>query len=87
MQMARRLIKRTETFTDRIDFIVQDAHKILSKENSIYSVNEFNVTLVELVVKECADLVRKELLLFTDPSKYVGKVNLEETIYNHFNME
>ena len=84
--MARRLIKRTTAPVNRIEFILQDAHKILSKDNSIYSVHEFNITLAELIVKECADIARREILMFTDPSKYTGKVLIEEAIYKHFNM-
>ncbi len=85
--MARRMTKLSITKDDIVDVLVDRTHKVLSDDVSIYSLHEFNRTLVELVVKECADLVRKELLLFTDPSKYVGKVNLEETIYKHFSME
>jgi len=84
--LARRLIKRTTAPVNRIEFILQDAHKILSKDNSIYSVHEFNITLAELIVKECADIARREILMFTDPSKYTGKVLIEEAIYKHFNM-
>jgi len=85
--MARRMTKRYITKDDIVDVLVDRTHKVLSDDVSIYSVHEFNRTLVELVVTECADLVRKELLMFTDPTKFTGKVLLEETLYKHFNME
>ena len=85
--MARRMTNRYITKDDIVDVLVDRAHKVLSDDVSIYSVHEFNRTLVELVVSECADLVRKEVLIFTDPYKYTGKVFLEETIYDHFSME
>jgi hypothetical protein len=85
--MARRMTKRYITKDDIVDVLVDQTHKVLSDDVSIYSVHEFNRTLVELVVKECADLVRKEVLMFTDPNKYTGQVLLEETIYKHFDME
>jgi hypothetical protein len=84
--MARRLIKRTTAPVNRIEFILQDAHKILSKDNSMYSVHEFNITLAELVVKECADIARREILMFNNSVPYNGKVLIEEAIYKHFNM-
>jgi hypothetical protein len=85
--MARRMTKRSITKDDMVDVLVDRTHKVLSDDVSIYSVHEFNRTLVELVVKECGDLVRKELLMFTDPAKFTGQVILEETIYKHFSME
>jgi hypothetical protein len=85
--MARRMTKRSITKDDIVDVLVDRTHKVLSDDVSIYSVHEFNRTLVELVVKECGDLVRRELLLFTDPAKFTGRVILEETIYKHFSME
>jgi hypothetical protein len=85
--MARRMTKRSITKDDMVDVLVDRTHKVLSDDVSIYSVHEFNRTLVELVVKECADTVRRELLLFTDPAKFTGRVILEETIYKHFSME
>jgi len=85
--MARRLIKRSLTERTKADILIDEAHAIASDSVSIYSVHEFNRTLVELVVKECGDLVRRELLLFTDPAKFTGRVILEETIYSHFGME
>jgi hypothetical protein len=85
--MARRMTKRSITKDDMVDVLVNRTHKVLSDDVSIYSVHEFNRTLVELVVKECGDLVRKELLMFTDPNKFTGQVILEETIYKHFSME
>ena len=90
--MARRLTKRSLTEKDKIELLIDEAHSIATirpngNVHSYYSVQEFNRILSELVVKECADLVRKELLMFTDPSKYTGRVNLEETLYKHFNME
>jgi hypothetical protein len=85
--MARRMTKRSITKDDIVDVLVDRTHKVLSDDVSIYSVHEFNRTLVELVVSECADLVRKEVLIFTDPYKYTGQVLLEETIYEHFSME
>ena len=85
--MARRMTKRSITKDDMVDVLVNRTHKVLSDDVSIYSVHEFNRTLVELVVKECGDLVRRELLLFTDPAKFTGRVILEETIYSHFGME
>jgi hypothetical protein len=85
--MARRMTKRYITKDDIVDVLVDRTHEVLLDDVSIYSVHEFNRTLVELVVKECGDLVRKELLMFTDPTKFTGKVLLEETLYKHFNME
>jgi hypothetical protein len=84
--MARRMTKRYITKDDIVDVLVDRTHKILSDDVSIYSVHEFNRTLIELVVKECADIARREILMFTDPSKYTGKVLIEEAIYKHFNM-
>jgi hypothetical protein len=81
------MTKRSITKDDMVDVLVDRTHKVLSDDVSIYSVHEFNRTLVELVVKECGDLVRKELLMFTDPNKFTGQVILEETLYKHFNME
>jgi hypothetical protein len=85
--MARRMTKRSITKDDMVDVLVDRTHKVLSDDVSIYSVHEFNRTLVELVVEECGDIVRREALSFTDPSKYTGRVILEETIYKHFSME
>jgi CYTH domain-containing protein len=85
--MARRLIKRSLTEKTRVDELIERVHMELSRGGTMYSVHEFNYTLAELIVAECADLVRKEVLIFTDPYKYTGKVFLEETIYNHFSME
>lgn len=90
--MARRLIKKTLTDRTIADILIDEAHSIATirpngNVHSYYSVQEFNRILVELVVKECADTVRRELLLFTDPNKFTGRVNLEETLYSHFNME
>jgi hypothetical protein len=85
--MARRLIKRSLTQKTRVDELIERVHMELSRSGAMYSVHDFNYTLAELVVTECADLVRKEVLIFTDPYKYTGQVILEETIYNHFSME
>jgi len=44
--------------------------------------------LVELVVTECANLTRMQMLSFmVEPNAFTGKVFLEETIYEHFSME
>jgi hypothetical protein len=85
--MARRMTERYITKDDIVDELVDRAHKVLSDDGSIYSVHEFNRTLVELVVSECANVVRTEFLSFMAPNQYVGQVILEETIYNHFSME
>ncbi len=86
--MARRMTKRSITKDDMVDVLVDRTHKVLSDYVSIYSVHEFNRTLVELVVKECADTVRREALSFmSEPNAYTGKVFLEETLYKHFSME
>jgi len=85
--MARRMIKRSLTEKTRVDELIERVHMELSRSGTMYSVHEFNYTLSELIVAECANLVRKELLMFTDPNKFTGKVLLEETIYKHFNME
>jgi hypothetical protein len=81
------MTKRYITKDDIVDLLVDRAHKVLSDDVSIYSVHEFNRTLVELVVKECGDIARREALSFTDPAKFTGRVILEETIYKHFSME
>jgi hypothetical protein len=86
--MARRMTKRYITKDDIVDVLVDRAHKILSEDDSIYSVHEFNRTLVELVVSECANLTRTQMLSFmVEPDAFTGKVFLEETIYDHFSME
>ena len=86
--MARRLIKRSLTDRTKADILIDEAHAIASDSVSVYSVHEFNRTLIELVVKECANLTRTQMLSFmTEPDAYTGKVFLEETIYNHFSME
>jgi len=84
--MARRMTKRYITKDDIVDVLVDRAHKVLSDDVSIYSVHEFNRTLIELVVKECADIARREILMFNNSVPYNGKVLLEEAIYKHFNM-
>ena len=82
------MTKRYINKDDIVDVLVDRTHKVLSDDVSIYSVHEFNRTLIELVVKECADLVRNELLFFTGTGTitFTGKVLLEEAIYKHFNM-
>jgi len=86
--MARRMTKRSITKDDIVDVLVDRTHKVLSDDVSIYSVHEFNRTLVELVVTECANLTRKQMLsLMVEPDAFTGKVFLEETIYEHFGME
>jgi len=84
--MARRMTKRYITKDDIVDVLVDRAHKVLSDDVSIYSVHEFNRTLIELVVKECADIARREILMFNNSVPYNGKVLIEEAIYKHFNM-
>jgi hypothetical protein len=85
--MASRMTKRYITKDDIVDALVDRTHKILSDDGSIYSVHEFNRTLIELVVKECADIARREILVFNNSITYNGIVLLEEAIYKHFNME
>jgi len=85
--MARRLIKRSLTEKTRVDELIERVHMELSRSGTMYSVHEFNYTLAEVIVGECANVVRKELLMFTDPNKFTGQVILEETIYKHFDME
>jgi hypothetical protein len=85
--MARRMTKRYITKDDIVDVLVDRTHKVLSDDVSIYSVHEFNRTLIELVVKECADIARREILMFNNSVQYNGIVLLEEAIYKHFNME
>ena len=85
--MARRMTKRYITKDDIVDVLIDRAHKVLSDDVSIYSVHEFNRTLIELVVKECADIARREILMFNNSVPYNGKVLIEEAIYKHFNME
>jgi hypothetical protein len=84
--MARRMTKRYITKDDIVDVLVDRTHKVLSDDVSIYSVHEFNRTLIELVVKECADIARREILVFNNSITYNGIVLLEEAIYKHFNM-
>jgi hypothetical protein len=84
--MARRMTKRYITKDDIVDVLVDRTHKILLDDVSIYSVHEFNRTLIELVVKECADIARREILMFNNSVPYNGKVLIEEAIYKHFNM-
>ena len=84
--MARRMTKRYITKDDIVDVLVDRTHKVLSDDGSIYSVHEFNRTLIELVVKECADIARREILVFNNSITYNGIVLLEEAIYKHFNM-
>ena len=84
--MASRMTKRYITKDDIVDALVDRTHKILSDDGSIYSVHEFNRTLIELVVKECADIARREILVFNNSITYNGIVLLEEAIYKHFNM-
>jgi hypothetical protein len=85
--MARRMTKRYITKDDIVDVLVDRTHKVLSDDVSIYSVHEFNRTLIGLVVKECADIARREILMFNNSVQYNGIVLLEEAIYKHFNME
>jgi len=80
------MTKRYITKDDIVDVLVDRAHKVLSDDVSIYSVHEFNRTLIELVVKECADIARREILMFNNSVPYNGKVLIEEAIYKHFNM-
>jgi hypothetical protein len=84
--MAHRMTKRYITKDDIVDVLVDRTHKVLSDDVSIYSVHEFNRTLIELVVKECADIARREILVFNNSITYNGIVLLEEAIYKHFNM-
>jgi hypothetical protein len=85
--MARRLIKRSLTEKTRVDELIERVHMELSRSGTIYSVHEFNYTLAEVIVAECANVVRTEFLSFMAPNQYTGKVLLEETLYKHFNME
>jgi CYTH domain-containing protein len=86
--MARRLIKRSLTEKTRVDELIERVHMELSRGGTMYSVHEFNYTLAELIVAECANLTRMQMLSFmTEPDAYTGKVFLEETIYDHFSME
>jgi len=80
------MTKRYITKDDIVDVLVDRTHKVLSDDVSIYSVHEFNRTLIELVVKECADIARREILMFNNSVPYNGKVLIEEAIYKHFNM-
>lgn len=80
------MTKRYITKDDIVDVLVDRTHKVLSDDVSIYSVHEFNRTLIELVVKECADIARREILVFNNSITYNGIVLLEEAIYKHFNM-
>jgi CYTH domain-containing protein len=86
--MARRLIKRSLTEKTRVDELIEQVHMELSRSGTMYSVHEFNYTLSELIVAECANLTRTQMLSFmTEPNAFTGKVFLEETIYKHFSME
>lgn len=85
--MARRLIKRSLSEKTRIDELIERVHMELSRSGTMYSVHEFNYTLAELIVAECANVVRTEFLSFMAPNQYTGQVILEETIYKHFDME
>jgi len=86
--MARRLIKRSLTEKTRVDELIERVHMELSRGGTMYSVHEFNYTLAEVIVAECANLTRKQMLSFmTEPDAFTGKVFLEETIYDHFSME
>ena len=86
--MARRLIKRSLTEKTRVDELIERVHMELSRGGTMYSVHEFNYTLAELIVAECANLTRMQMLSFmSEPNAYTGKVFLEETIYDHFSME
>ena len=88
--MARRLIKRSLSEKTRVDELIERVHMELSRGGTMYSVHEFNYTLAELIVAECANLTRT-LEMFrsemVEPNAYTGKVFLEETIYEHFSME
>jgi hypothetical protein len=85
--MARRLIKRSLIEKTRVDELIERVHMELSRSGTIYSVHEFNYTLAEVIVAECANVVRTEFLSFMAPNQFTGKVLLEETLYKHFNME
>jgi len=86
--MARRLIKRSLTQKTRVDELIERVHMELSRGGTMYSVHEFNYTLSELIVAECANLTRTQMLSFmVEPNAFTGKVFLEETIYDHFSME
>jgi hypothetical protein len=86
--MARRLIKRSLTEKTRVDELIERVHMELSRGGTMYSVHEFNYTLAEVIVAECANLTRMQMLSFmSEPNAFTGKVFLEETIYDHFSME